>query len=128
MTMALFASVAWFLSLFGGVYCKFLSNTLTTGNSQEEITLSYGIWTYQGYLLVSDAEGAVVYETCKSYPDGMYLDPKWKTAMAMSTMTIIIGAVLAIWSLFAVCSTPSKSNFRLIGIMLLLCCLVSTPD
>lgn len=123
----LLASVAWFLSLFSGVYCDFLTNTLTTGNTQDQGTsLHYGIWTYRGFLLVSDTDEAVVYQTCKSYPDGMYLDAKWKSAMAFSTMAIVIGAAVTLWALFASCGDSiSKTSFRIAGMTLLLCCFVS---
>jgi hypothetical protein len=122
----LFASVAWFLSLFGGVYCKFLTNTLTTANSQgQPITLNYGIWYYQGYGIASTGDETVVFETCRAYPDEMYQDAKWKSAMATSLLAIIIGAFVTIWAWYASCSTPSKSMFRIAGLTLMICCLVS---
>lgn len=120
-----FASVAWFLGLFGGVYCNFLNTTLTRGDQNEGITFNYGIWTYQGYVLASTPDEAVIFETCRSYPDEMYVDAKWKSAMAFSSLAIIIGGIVTLWALFAMCGNPSKFNCQMAGATLLLCCLVS---
>eukprot|EP00956_Cyclotella_meneghiniana_P008291 scaffold11057_cov78-Cyclotella_meneghiniana.AAC.3 len=105
-TTGLLGAVAWFLSLFGAVYCKFLTNTLTMEFGQgRKLNLNYGIWTYQGFGIASTSDETVLFETCRPYPSETYLDPKWNSAMAFSTMSIIIGGVTTLWTLFAMCGT-----------------------
>jgi hypothetical protein len=113
-------SAAWFLSLFGGVYCKFLSSTVSI--SDEPFKINFGLWYYQGYAVVSDANQTIVYELCRSYPDEVYIDAKWKSARAFSTLAIILGGFVTLWALVATCSPPSKSAFRVGGLVFLLCC------
>ena len=109
------------------MYCKFLTNTLTTEFGQgRKLNLNYGIWTYQGFGIASTSDETVLFETCRPYPSETYLDPKWNSAMAFSTMSIIIGGVTTLWTLFAMCgTTPSKNTFRTVGFILLFCCIVS---
>ena len=126
-TTGLLGAVAWFLSLFGAVYCKFLTNTLTTEFGQgRKINLNYGLWTYQGFGIASTSDETVIFETCRPYPSETYLDAKWNCAIAFSTMSIIIGGVTTLWTLFALCgNTPSTNTFRTVGFTLMLCCIVS---
>jgi len=89
-----------------------------------KLNLNYGIWTYQGFGIASTSDETVLFETCRPYPSETYLDPKWNSAMAFSTMSIIIGGVTTLWTLFAMCgTTPSKNTFRTVGFILLFCCI-----
>jgi hypothetical protein len=49
MAPGVLGALAFILSAFGGIYCKFLSH-LSTSNfeSEEPIALNSGIWYYQG--------------------------------------------------------------------------------
>jgi len=49
--------------------CKFLQFTDTNNN----LTLSFGIWYYQSWGVYDSAvQGTVILETCENYPDGTY--------------------------------------------------------
>ncbi|KAL7521116.1 hypothetical protein ACHAWX_005810 [Stephanocyclus meneghinianus] len=120
----LLGSAAWFLSLFGGVYCKFLSTTVSTGTRPDDpFKLNFGLWYYQGYSVVANPDQIIVYELCRSYPDGVTIDSKWKSARAFSTLAIVVGGLVTLWALVATCSPTSKSTNRVGGILFLLCCL-----
>ena len=61
------ASFAFIVSLFGGIYCKFISFT----DVNNGLTLSFGIWYYQSWGAYDSAvQGTVVLETCENYPSG----------------------------------------------------------
>ncbi|KAL3787077.1 hypothetical protein HJC23_011761 [Cyclotella cryptica] len=124
MISGLLGLTAWFLSLFGGVYCKFLSNMVTASTSPDEpITLNLGIWYYQGYYVANSTDGTVVYELCRSYPDDMNIDTKWRSARAFSTLALMVGGFVTIWAMYSGCSTPSKTLYRVGGILFMLTCL-----
>lgn len=115
------AAVAFILSIFGGVYCKFLSFASSGGTP---ITLYFGIWYYQGWSVVdNNVQGTVILETCNNYPDGTSIDSKWKSARAFSMMALIIGGVVTFWALLAGCLYPSRGHYRTGGILYMLCCL-----
>lgn len=127
MAPGLLGALAFIFSGFGGVYCKFISHTSTSGPEQP-ITVNSGIWYYQGYAVVnSTVQGTIVLETCNNYPDDLYLDPKWKSARAFATMTLIIGGCVTFWGLLAGCLYPNKATYQLGGMLMMLCCLVSDP-
>ena len=66
----LIASLAFILSVFGSIYCKFVS---FTDQNNTDITLNFGIWYYQSWGVYDSAvQGTVVLETCVNYGDGMY--------------------------------------------------------
>lgn len=127
MAPGLLGALAFIFSGFGGVYCKFISHTSTSGPEQP-ITVNSGIWYYQGYAFVnSTVQGTIVLETCNNYSDDVYLDPKWKSARAFATMTLIIGGCVTFWGLLAGCLYPNKATYQLGGMLMMLCCLVSDP-
>lgn len=127
MAPGLLAAAAFIFSMFGGVYCKFISHISTTDvGTEEPIRINSGIWYYQGYSVVnSTIQGTVVLETCNTYPEGTYVDARWKSARAFAAMALIIGGVVAFWGLLAQCIYPNKGMFQLGGMLLMLCCLVS---
>ena len=125
---AVFATAAFVLAWFGGIWCKFLSFTSlddATGNGPPQpITLNFGIWYFQWYEVVDTAvQGTVILESCVAYPDSVAIDSKWKSARAFSTMALILGGVATFWSLLAGCLYPSKRTYRLGGMTYLLSCL-----
>eukprot|EP00804_Cyclotella_cryptica_P024263 CCRYP_012543-RA/>CCRYP_012543-RA protein AED:0.32 eAED:0.32 QI:243/1/1/1/1/1/3/1091/255 len=123
MAPGLLGALAFILSGFGGVYCKFLSH-ISTGGLEQPITINSGIWYYQGYAIVNTTvQGTVVLETCNNYPDNVYIDPKWKSARAFATMALIIGGCVTFWGLLAGCLYPNKAAYKLGGILMMLCCL-----
>ena len=116
------AAAAFIVTLFGGVYCKFLSFTPDVTIVDDSLTLNFGIWYYQGYALVeSPTQGTLLMQTCFRYPDGTVFDAKWKCAMAFSTMALIIGGVLAFWSLLAGCFYPTKKMYCAAGTIYMVC-------
>lgn len=128
MVPGILAGGAFVFSLFGGVYCKFISHSATTavGGVNEPAIVNSGIWYYQGYSVVNTTiQGTVVLETCNAYPEGTYIDPSWKSARAFATMALIIGGCVAFWGLLAQCIYPNKGMYYLGGMLMLLCCLVS---
>lgn len=127
MAPGLLAGAAFLFSMLGGVYCKFISHVSTNNaNTEEPITINSGIWYYQGYTVVNNTiQGTVILETCNSYPEGTYIDPRWKSARAFATMALIIGGCVAFWGLLAQCIYPNKAMYHLGGMLMLLCCLVS---
>ncbi|KAL7553910.1 hypothetical protein ACHAWF_017262 [Thalassiosira exigua] len=121
MSPGILAAIAFVLSLFAGVYCKFISFTSTGENP---ITLYFGIWYYQGWSAVENpVQGTVILESCLNYPDGTNLDSKWRSAMAFSAMTLIIGGVVTFWALLAGCLYPSRGTYKAGGGLYMLCCL-----
>ena len=126
MIPGLLAGAAFIFSMLGGVYCKFISHISTDADTAEPVVINSGIWYYQGYSVVnSTIQGIVILETCNSYPEGTYIDPRWKSARAFATMALIIGGCVAFWGLLAQCIYPSKGIYQLGGFLMLLCCLVS---
>ena len=127
MIPGILAGAAFVFSIFGGVYCKFISHSSTTvAGVNEPIAVNSGIWYYQGYSVVnSTIQGTIVLETCNAYPEGTYIDPRWKSARAFATMALILGGCVAFWGLLAQCIYPNKGMYHLGGMIMLLCCLVS---
>lgn len=124
MAPGIIAAIAFILSLFGGLYCKFLSFASTDGGNTPD--LNFGIWYYQGWSVVqSQVQGTVILESCFNYPDGVNIDSKWRSARAFSTMTLIIGGVVTFWALLAGWLYPSKQTYKSGGMMYMLCCLFS---
>jgi len=118
------AAAAFIVTLFGGVYCKFLSFTPDIDGADDSITLNFGIWYYQSWAIVeSPTQGTLLMQTCFSYPEGTVYDAKWKSAMAFSTMALIIGGVLAFWSLLAGCFYPAKNTYLAAGCIYMVCAL-----
>jgi len=69
MMPGIIAAFAFVVSIFGGIYCKFLEFT----DSNNNLTLSFGIWYYQSWGVYDSAvQGTVILETCENYPDGTY--------------------------------------------------------
>lgn len=128
MAPGLLAGTAFVFSMFAGVYCKFISHISTTDvGTEEPIAVNSGIWYYQGYSVVNTTvQGTVILETCNNYPAGTYIDARWKSARAFATMALIIGGVVAFWGLLAQCIYPNKAMFHLGGMLMLLCCVVSS--
>ncbi|KAL7542302.1 hypothetical protein ACHAWF_009896 [Thalassiosira exigua] len=121
MSPGILVAIAFVLSLFAGVYCKFISFTSTGENP---ITLYFGIWYYQGWSAVENpVQGTVILESCLNYPDGTNLDSKWRSAMAFSAMTLIIGGVVTFWALLAFCFHPSRRTYKIGGGIYMFCCL-----
>jgi len=118
------ASAAFIVTLFGGVYCKFLSFTPDIDGADDSITLNFGIWYYQSYAIVeSPTQGTLLMQTCFNYPEETVFDAKWKSAKAFSTMALIIGGVLAFWSLLAGCFYPTKHFYLAAGCIYMVCAL-----
>lgn len=118
------AAAAFVVTLFGGVYCKFVSFSPDVEGADDSLNLNFGIWYYQGWAVVqSPTQGTLLMQTCFRYPDGTVFDAKWKSAKAFSTMALIIGGVLAFWSLLAGCFYPTKSMYRAGGMIFMLCSL-----
>mmetsp|Transcript_24847 Transcript_24847/g.42571 ORF Transcript_24847/g.42571 Transcript_24847/m.42571 type:complete len:262 (-) Transcript_24847:341-1126(-) len=120
------AALAFILSLFGSVYCKFLTFEATEGNSDNDTpALYFGIWYYQFWTVQqNNIQGTVILETCENYPDGMmYMDAKWKSARAFSALALIIGGVVTFWTILAWCLYPSKRTLQMGGILYMLVCL-----
>jgi len=123
MLPGIIASFAFIVSLFAGVYCHFISFASTDGGDNP-ITLNFGIWYYQGWSVVnSNIQGEMVLESCFYYPDGINLDSKWRSAMAFSILTLVIGGVVTFWALLACCLFPSRGSYKAGGMAYLLCCL-----
>lgn len=117
------AAFAFIVSLFAGVYCHFISFMSNEGGDNP-ITLNFGIWYYQGWSVVnSNIQGTVILETCYNYPEGTSFDSNWKSAMAFSIITLVMGGVVTFWTLLAGCFYPSKKAFQAGGLIYLLCCL-----
>lgn len=118
------AAAAFIVTLFGGVYCKFVSFSPDVEGVDDSLTLNFGIWYYQGWAIVeSPTQGTLLMQTCFRYPEGTVFDAKWKCAKAFSTMALIIGGVLAFWSLLAGCFYPSKAMYRAAAMIYMLCSL-----
>ena len=123
MLPGLIAAIAFILSLFAGIYCKFISFTSWSDGEMEPVTLNFGIYYYQGWSIVnSTVQGTVIYENCYNYPDGTNFDTKWQTAKAFSAMALIIGGVITFWAVLAGCLYPSKATYKKGGIIYLLVC------
>lgn len=117
------AAFAFIVSLFAGVYCKFISFASTDGGDSP-VTLYFGIWYYQGWTVVqNNVQGTMILETCINYPDGTNFDSKWRSAMAFSTMALVIGGVVTFWALLAGCLYPSRGTYKAGGGAYMLCCL-----
>jgi len=116
------AAAAFIVTLFGGVYCKFLSFAPDIEGVDDSLTLNFGIWYYQGWAVVeSPTQGTLLMQTCFRYPDGTVFDANWKSAKAFSTMALLIGGVLAFWSLLAGCFYPSKGMYLAAGMIYMVC-------
>ena len=124
MLPGIIATFAFIVSLFGGVYCKFISFATTDGVEGSPITLFFGIWYYQGWSIVnSTTQGTMILETCYQYPEGTSIDSKWKAARAFTIITLVTSGVLTFWALLAGCFHPSKQTYKTGGLVYLLCCL-----
>lgn len=119
------AAAAFLTTLFGGIYCRFLSFTsIEDFNGGAPLTLYFGIWYYQGWLWATNSAGeTVVMQTCYKYPDSMVFDAKWKSAKAFSTMAIIFGGIVTIWALCAGCLYPTKNMYQVASVLYMMCCL-----
>jgi hypothetical protein len=118
------AAAAFLTTLFGGIYCRFLSFTSNEEVNGEPVTLHFGIWYYLGWVLATDSNGdTVAMQTCYRYPEGTVFDAKWKSSKAFSTMAIIIGGCVTIWALCAGCLYPTKKMYQLASMLYMICCL-----
>lgn len=118
------AAASFLTTLFGGIYCRFLSFTSLDDVNGEPLTLYFGIWYYQGWLFGTDSEGnTVAMQTCYRYPDFMVFDAKWKSAKAFSTMAIIVGGLVTCWTLCAGCLYPTKKMYVAASMLYMMCCL-----
>jgi hypothetical protein len=120
----IFAAAAFIVTLFGGIYCRFLTISSIPGTEEEEpVTLQFGIWYYQSWVLVDSDEGPVAYQTCYKYPDATVFDAKWKSAKAFSTMAMIIGAIVGCLTLCAGCLYPTRKMYFAASMAYMICCL-----
>lgn len=77
-----------------------------------------------GYAVTNTTvQGTIILETCNKYPEGTYVDPRWKAARAFTVMALIIGGVVTFWALLAQCIYPNKAMYRLGGMIMMVCCL-----
>ena len=124
LSTGLIAAAAFLVTLFGGIYCRFLTVSSIPGTEEEEpVTLQFGIWYYQSWVLVDSTEGPVAYQTCYKYPDATVFDAKWKSAKAFSTMAIIIGGIVTCVTLCAGCLYPTRKMYFAASMAYMICCL-----
>lgn len=122
--LGIIAASAFILSMFSGVYCHFIAFHSDGVGGDNPITMNFGIWYYQGWLLVQNTvQGDVILEGCFNYPDGTSFDSKWKSAMAFSVITLIMGGVVTFWALMASCLYPSQRAYKAGGFIYMICCL-----
>mmetsp|Transcript_315 Transcript_315/g.642 ORF Transcript_315/g.642 Transcript_315/m.642 type:complete len:226 (-) Transcript_315:193-870(-) len=108
---AVFATTAFFCSLYGGMWCKFLQFQSSSPSNSNDITLHFGIWYYQGWSIVdTSSQGLVVLESCHDYPEYMTVDTNWKAARAFSIISLVLGGIVLIFGLCTGCIRPNNNS------------------
>lgn len=115
---ATLGTVALFLSLIGSFMCRFVS--IFDNASQQDVYT--GIWLKTTlYQLQSSQTGEwSLYKGCGSYPSGVPLDAKWKSAMAFSILAVVIGAFALFGVYFSACLPMTASRWRMVAFALVI--------
>ena len=117
MIPAVFATAALFCSLLSSFLCKFVSiQELNSGKLYQT-----GIWLKSQVYVIQDTDTLEwgLYKGCGSYPSDIPYDALWKTAGAMTIISVVIGAICTFALYFASCMSLGDGVWKMFGFLLI---------
>jgi hypothetical protein len=122
------SSVSLALTLMSNSWCQFVQVVwFPNDGTGPPMSQNFGIWTYETLLTSSRTgnpyEACVSYDSSSSRPPPFERDSHWRSAMAFSALTSIMGGLLCVGLWLSPCCYPShllSSTWKCMGVGLVL--------
>mmetsp|Transcript_1576 Transcript_1576/g.2316 ORF Transcript_1576/g.2316 Transcript_1576/m.2316 type:complete len:237 (+) Transcript_1576:191-901(+) len=116
------ATIALVLSFFSNFWCENVKFEPVGGETEENPTLSFGVFYEKGLKETNRGNITLVGEACLRYDD-IQKDGNWTATMVFACIAFVIGGIGVIWTWLAPCIYLSQKKWKLIGISYIFCCL-----
>ncbi|KAL3790143.1 hypothetical protein HJC23_009580 [Cyclotella cryptica] len=124
---AFLAVIALLLSLYG-FRCNFVQFVSTVNGPDGPISIHFGYWSHQSWVINNSTKGLAIEKTCELYPvDATAPDTAFKVGRTFNLLALFLGALFIFLDILSRCvyHAPKNSCRRVGGVGYLLCCLCS---